>query len=926
MVFSFFFRKRQPNKARPSRSPQPRRRTFLGVEALEQKATPAATISGYVYHDANNNGLFEAGETALPNVQVQLKKNDTGAIIGTTTTDSSGFYQFVNDNTIQTDPKSITKTVTFNDTDTNFDLSGTIQQFDPSLGTLTSIDVIHDGSITSNILVENTSKSSGSTITGTVSGNLNLIGPGINDTLTLSQNAGSLTVAKFDNVLDFGGTSGGNLGTKTATGTKTTTLTGSAMAGWQGTGSVTVREVATATSSAAGGGNTTAAITSTGRSTITVRYNYIPTNGLQPGSYTVIETQPPNYQDGKDSANNVPIPNSIGTDIITLTLSTTPLTNNNFGELQNGSISGYVYVDTNNNGVKDGGETPISGTLMSLTGFTTDGPVNLTATTNSLGYYEFTNLKPGTYGLTEGNPGSQYIDGKDAVGTQGGTLGNDTITSITMNSGVNGVNNNFGELLPARVAGTVYFDVNANGFLDVGEVGIPNVTITLTGTTDTGALTPQSTITDAAGFYQFIGLRPGTYTITESQPPAYKDGAETLGTLGGLVGADAFSAVAIAMGSNGDKYNFGELKVDDGDVGIQKLASHAQVRPGDNLLYSLNVINFGQGTAQNVVVNDTLPPGVTVLSATGDGWNISIGSGTITATRPSLAQGASSVIWVTVRVGSAAGTLTNTSTVTTTTPDNNPNNNTSTVTTLVSIPTGGFSSLVPVTIGAGASKNDYLSGNPTQRAIQAQQAAYISGLYQKILGRVPDSAGGNAFLAAMYAGASPESIYAAIWNSPEHRLVQANAIYQSVLGRAPSAAERANYAAHLGAGVSETVLARDLYTTAEYTSKNPGTANLTGSLYASITGALPTAQQAAATVQSMNNSPLDSVVAGIQNTNEALANTIRQAYRHILQREGGAAEVNGWIAALRSGVSVDSLYSAFLNSAEFHNLTNTLVR
>ena len=380
--FSFFSRK--PNQSTPHR-----RRARLGVESLETRATPTAnTISGFVYHDANNNGLFDSGESPLSNVAVQLKNNATNQIVGNTITDSNGFYQFANDGNVVTTPTSITKTVTFPETDTNFDLSGAVDRFDPALGVLNSIDIIHDGAITSSIQVENTSRASGSTINGTVSGNLNLVAPGVNDVLTLSQNAGSITVATYDNTLDFGGTSGGNLGTRTATGTRTTTLTGASLAAWQGTGQVTVQELGTATSSAGGGGNITAAITSSGRSTITVRYNYTPSNGLQPGTYTITETQPSGYTDGKDALGGVPINNSIGTDIIVLTLANTSLPNNNFGELQNASLSGFVYVDANDNGIKEA-EQPIAGVIITLTGFNADGPVSpLFAFGHGLSYAE----------------------------------------------------------------------------------------------------------------------------------------------------------------------------------------------------------------------------------------------------------------------------------------------------------------------------------------------------------------------------------------------------------------------------------------------------------------------------------------------------------------------------------------------------------
>ena len=41
---------------------------------------------------------------------------------------------------------------------------------------------------------------------------------------------------------------------------------------------------------------------------------------------------------------------------------------NDFAEMQPASISGYVYVDANNNGVFDPGETPIGGVQLTLLG------------------------------------------------------------------------------------------------------------------------------------------------------------------------------------------------------------------------------------------------------------------------------------------------------------------------------------------------------------------------------------------------------------------------------------------------------------------------------------------------------------------------------------------------------------------------------
>ena len=54
------------------------------------------------------------------------------------------------------------------------------------------------------------------------------------------------------------------------------------------------------------------------------------------------------------------------------------------------------------------------------------------------------------------------------------------------------------------------------------------------------------TTTDGAGFFQFTGMRPGMYTLSETQPSGFDDGSETLGTLGGSVANDLFSSIPMA--------------------------------------------------------------------------------------------------------------------------------------------------------------------------------------------------------------------------------------------------------------------------------------------------------------------------------------------------------------------------------------------
>src|SRR5690606_25356340 len=140
---------------------------------------------------------------------------------------------------------------------------------------------------------------------------------------------------------------------------------------------------------------------------------------------------------------------------------------------------------------------------------------------------------------------------------------NDRFGGLTLVSEDEGIDYNFGER-GGQIAGWVYADDSNDGIRQPTEAGIPNVTLTLSGTSASGLSVNVTVQTDANGRYVFTDLLPADaagYTIRETQPVTYADGLDAVGTLegapSGTLGNDVISAIAY-RGGDGDNYNFGE--------------------------------------------------------------------------------------------------------------------------------------------------------------------------------------------------------------------------------------------------------------------------------------------------------------------------------------------------------------------------------
>ncbi|MCD6291313.1 MAG: PQQ-binding-like beta-propeller repeat protein, partial [Anaerolineae bacterium] len=184
-------------------------------------------------------------------------------------------------------------------------------------------------------------------------------------------------------------------------------------------------------------------------------------------------------------------------------------------------ICGTVFSDNNLNGVRDTGEPGIANVTLTLTGVvtSTDGLTNtvvMTVTTDNRGEYGFLNLTPGTYTVQETDPPGFRSVAAHPGSTGGTALDANTIADIPLPADVSSVDNDFGDVQPVDILGTVFEDMNLNGVYDNGEPPLTGVTVTLTGGTE-----PLTAVTDDTGAFAFLQVLPGSYVLHEENPAGY---------------------------------------------------------------------------------------------------------------------------------------------------------------------------------------------------------------------------------------------------------------------------------------------------------------------------------------------------------------------------------------------------------------------
>ena len=266
----------------------------------------------------------------------------------------------------------------------------------------------------------------------------------------------------------------------------------------------------------------------TGRSQITDINGYYEFTGLTDGTYRIqITTDTANdlftlpwttftsYQKGLAGTNQTGFVQGDSVVINNADFVTTNDTNfvQDFGFDSNAAslISGTLFRDWNGNGIQNPGDEPLVGYTLTLTG-------GATATTDSNGYYLFSNITAaGDKTVTVTAPPASHTQTLDPDATVNNAT---TITPFGLGFAYKFKNFAYRPTGSLTLGDTLYYDWNGNRSQGSGEGGIPNVTVRLyedsngdgiiQGTTDAFI---ASVVTGSNGFYQFTGLPTGNYIV-----------------------------------------------------------------------------------------------------------------------------------------------------------------------------------------------------------------------------------------------------------------------------------------------------------------------------------------------------------------------------------------------------------------------------
>ncbi|MCP4658216.1 MAG: DUF11 domain-containing protein [bacterium] len=213
---------------------------------------------------------------------------------------------------------------------------------------------------------------------------------------------------------------------------------------------------------------------------------------------------------------------------------------------------------------------------------------------------------------------------------------------------------------------------------------------TATGLALTDTLPAGVAFVSASGTGWTCGEASGTVTCTRPSlavgaAPALTIQVDAPAAAGTLINSASITAVENDPNPDNNTATAETAVTAQADLALTKIADPDPVVAGAMLSYTLSVANAGSSSASGLTLTDTLPAGVSWVSASGTGWSCAHADGIVTCTRPSLAVGPAPAVTIEVTAPLVGDEIVNEATVSAVESDPQSANNTATASTTVDV-------------------------------------------------------------------------------------------------------------------------------------------------------------------------------------------------------------------------------------------------
>ena len=348
---------------------------------------------------------------------------------------------------------------------------------------------------------------------------------------------------------------------------------------------------------------------------------------LLPGDYYVKFTLPNGYQfssqdAGNDDAKDSDANTTTGkTDCVTLSASENNLTLDAGLFQPKSSIGDLVFIDDNENGVKDQSEPGIVNVPVFL--YSCDDNLVAQTVTDDYGNYLFAGLDPGDYYVKVTKPSGYFFTTQNAGNDDELDSDVDQITGktacITLGQNENNLTVDAGLYQPTSGIGDfVFADTDNDGIQDNGEVGVPGIVVKLY---DCSNNLISTTLTDADGLYRFSNIPAGDYDVRFILPNGYLFSPQDQGNNNAVdsdVNPQTGRTGCFSLGANtvDTTWDAGIYQQPANvDLEIEKTVNNENPDDGDPVTFTITVTNNGSAEATDVVITDLLQTGFVYTSS-----------------------------------------------------------------------------------------------------------------------------------------------------------------------------------------------------------------------------------------------------------------------------------------------------------------------